>query len=441
MGATKNKRPGGAPGKKDIFGSLQTFVASVTFTIILLSCIAAGSILGTIVKQQAAVEEYLSLYSESTYRIISFLGLHDVYHSPWFLALLVLFAINLTTCTLKRFFPIMRRAGHTGVPDEKALSAMTVSFHVEGSESSTGYEEMMGILDKEYTRIYHGEDGLIYEKGSLSRYGVLMIHSSIMLILAGGFIGLITGYKGFMVLGPGETKSVMAVSSGNPRQRSLGFSLKCKDFRISFYPNGAPKDYVSTIEVIDNGTTVLEKQIRVNDPLSYKGINVYQASYQRVPSFSFNIDGENVTLKERDTYNKKGLMIMVVRFETSVHDFGPGVMVAYLDQGEPKTTWFLQNVERLRQKTIEGVTLRLNDIRESLYTGLEVSRDPGVWIVWTGFALMLVGLFINFFMYHRRIYVKKGPKGFIVAGTAARNKETFREGFEKLKGKVHGIPS
>ncbi|OPY81724.1 MAG: Cytochrome c biogenesis protein Ccs1 [Syntrophorhabdus sp. PtaU1.Bin153] len=181
--------------------------------------------------------------------------------------------------------------------------------------------------------------------------------------------------------------------------------------------------------------------VPVNDPLTYKGINVYQASYQRVPSFSFNIDGEHVTLRERDTYNKKGFMMMVVRFETSVHDFGPGVMVAYLDQGEPKTTWFLQNVERLRQKTIEGVTLRLDDIKENLYTGLEISRDPGVWIVWTGFALMLAGLFINFFMYHRRIYVRKGLKGFIVAGVATRNKEAFREEFERLKGKIHGIPS
>ncbi|OPY76490.1 MAG: Cytochrome c biogenesis protein CcsB [Syntrophorhabdus sp. PtaU1.Bin050] len=261
MSATKSKRPGASPDKRGVFGSLQTFLASVTFTIILLSCIAIGSILGTIVKQRADVEEYLSLYSEGTYRIISFLGLDDVYHSPWFLALLVLFAINLTACTLKRFFSVMKRTGSTGLPDEKALSATAMSFHVEGV---TDYKTMTGILDKGYRRIHQGQDGLIYEKGGLSRYGALMIHASIMLILAGGFIGLVTGYKGFIVLGPGETKSVMTVNSGNPRERSLGFALKCKDFRISFYPNGAPKDYVSTIEVIDNGTSVLEKQIRVN---------------------------------------------------------------------------------------------------------------------------------------------------------------------------------
>ncbi|OPY72763.1 MAG: Cytochrome c biogenesis protein CcsB [Syntrophorhabdus sp. PtaU1.Bin002] len=438
MSATKSKRPEVNPAKRGILASIQAFLTSVTFTIMLLSCIAIGSVLGTIVKQGADVEEYLSLYPEGTYRIIRLLGLDDVYHSLWFLALLILFAINLVACTLKRFFSVLKGRGRTELPDERALSAMTMSFRVEGSMS---HETITGILPRGYTRVYRGEDGVVCEKGNPSRYGALMIHASIMLILAGGFIGLITGYKGSMVLGQGETKNLITISGGNPKERPLGFALKCKDFRISFYPGGAPKDYVSTIEVIDRGTTVLEKQIRVNDPLCYKGINVYQASYQKVPSFSFNIDGENVTLREKDTYNKDGFMMMVVRFETSVHDFGPGVMVAYLDQGEPKTTWFLRNVERLRQKTIRGITLRLDDIKEDLYTGLEISRDPGVWIVWAGFALMLLGLFVNFFMYHRRIYARKTSKGFIVAGVATRNKEAFGEEFERLKEKAYAIPS
>ena len=169
---------------------------------------------------------------------------------------------------------------------------------------------------------------------------------------------------------------------------------------------------MSTVEVIEGSQTVLEKQIRVNSPLSYKGIQVYQASYGKAPSFLFNVGGDSVTLSERDSYNKGDLRMMVVRFEASIHDFGPGVMVAYLEQGEPKTVWFLKNMERFRERKIEGVSIRLEDIKEDLYTGLEVSRDPGIWIVWTGFALILVGLYINFFMYHRRIYVRKGRKRF-----------------------------
>ena len=94
---------------------------------------------------------------------------------------------------------------------------------------------------------------------------------------------------------------------------------------------------------------------------------------------------------------------MVAKFEEQVHNFGPGVQIAYLDGNELKAAWFLTQVDRLRSQTIQGVNVRLEEIREEPYTGLEVSGDPGVFVVWAGFALMLFGLYVNFFTYYRRI--------------------------------------
>ena len=163
---------------------------------------------------------------------------------------------------------------------------------------------------------------------------------------------------------------------------------------------------------------------------------MYQSSYGRTPSFLFNIGGENVILKERDTFRKGGLILMVVRYESQVHNFGPGVLVGYLDKGQPKTSWFLKDVDRLREKNLNGVDIKLENVTEGFYTGLEVAKDPGIWIVWAGFALILFGLYINFFTYYRRIYVRKGPKEIIIAGFAPRSKEAFREEFSRLKAKV-----
>lgn len=268
-----------------------------------------------------------------------------------------------------------------------------------------------------------------------------MIHTSIMLILIGGFVGLVAGFKGFMVLQKGETKNAITIGGERPHEKPLGFSLTCKDFQVSFYPNGAPKDYVSTVEVIENGQAIFEKQIRVNDPLSYKGIQVYQASYGKTPSFLFNIGGEHVTLKERETYRKDNIVMMPIRFEQNIHNFGPGVMVAYLDQGEPRTVWFLKNIERFNERNFQGIPVRLEDYREDLYTGLSISKDPGVWFVWTGFAFILFGLYINFFMYYRRIYVRNSASGYLIAGVAMKNKEAFTEEFAGLKGRFDGISS
>ena len=411
-------------------GTVYSWLASLKLTIFLLSFIAVASVFGTVILQRASVEEYRAVYSESTFRIIRFFGLNDTYHSPWFLAAIVLFALNLSVCTYSRFTRFLKAEKTVPhLPDEKALRAMQMSF-VAGGKAVT---DPIGVLKANYKAVREDDDGAVLEKGTISRYAVYIIHLSILVILAGSLVGLLFGYKGFMVLNKGETKGAIAAGPGNAKEMPLGFSLKCKDFKVSFYPGGEPKDYVSSLEVIENGKVVKEKEIRVNDPLSYKGVNVYQASYGAALSFRFNIGGQEVVLKERDTFSKDGLSLMIARFEKSVHDFGPGVLVAYMDQGEPKTAWFLQNVDKLRERDIQGVKVRLEQITQDFYTGLQVSKDPGVWIVWTGFAMILFGLYVNFFTYFRRIFVRKVPDGAVVAGIAFKNREAFKEEFEKLK--------
>ncbi len=411
---------------------IYRLLASLKTAIFLLSFIAASSIFGTVIRQRADIDEYLSLYSESTYRIIHFLGFDDAYHSPWFIAAIVLFAINLTLCTMGRLKHFLKKGNMPAtLPDEKALAAMKMHFFAETAIDGTA----MSSLKRGYKTIHEEEGGVVLEKGAIARYGVYIIHTSILIILAGSLMGLIFGYKGFIILNKGETKSNMTIRGSN-KEIPLGFAVRCRDFKVSFYPGGQPKDYVSSIEIIENDRAVLEKNIRVNEPLNYKGTYLYQSSYGTVPSFTFNIGGDEVILKERDTYEKDGLIFMVVRFANAIHDFGPGVQLAYLDEEEPKTVWFLKNVERLKERNIKGIDIRLENIAEDFWTGLEASRDPGVWIVWTGFASILLGLYINFFMYYRKVYIRKTPEGIIVAGHAFRNHYAFREEFEKLKKRV-----
>ncbi len=439
MSATRSRGEAqNSPPEKSGSNSLYDLLNSVRFAVFLLSFLAVTSIFGTVIRQRASAEEYLSLYSPSTYRIFKFLSLNDVYHSWWFYAALILLVVNLVLCTVNRFKRSLFGRGQKerALPEEAKLLAMEQSFHARGKDPGS----ILSRLGRGYRKVYEGDEGVILEKGALSKYGVLIIHTSIIVILVGSLMGLIWGYRGSIILLPGESKDYLTARGETQKEIPLGFSLKCKDFKVSFYPGGEPKDYVSTVEVLDNGRPVMEKQIRVNDPLSYKGIHVYQATYGKTASVSFNIGGEDVILKERDTFKKDNLLLMVVRFEGMVHDFGPGVLVAYLDKGEPKTAWFLKDVERLRERSILGVNIRLNGIQNQFYTGLEAARDPGVWVVWTGFAMILFGLYVNFFVYFRRLYVRKTGDGTVVAGFASRNREALKDELEKLKRKTTDEP-
>jgi len=97
-----------------------------------------------------------------------------------------------------------------------------------------------------------------------------------------------------------------------------------------------------------------------------------------------------------------------------------------------ETTWFLPSIERLRSQKILGSNVELVDIKENIYTSLEVTKDPGVPVVWIGFCLMLFGLCMTFFTSYRRIFVFQTDNGIVVAGYALKNKEIFKDEFKKL---------
>jgi cytochrome c biogenesis protein len=65
------------------------------------------------------------------------------------------------------------------------------------------------------------------------------------------------------------------------------------------------------------------------------------------------------------------------------------------------------------------------------YTGLQVTRDPGVWVVYTGFILLCIGPLVAFFGSHKKLWIRlqdrNGMTVVTVAGTAHKN----RIGFER----------
>jgi len=428
MTATKSNKTGGEPVFRGV--PVFRFLVSVRLTIITLSLIAGTSIVGSLVRQGASEEEYVSHYSERTYHFIKLLGFDDVYHSPWFYFLIVIFTINLLLCTFQRLRRLSAPRGRQ-VPELGALVSSGAGF-ITGPANK---EEVVRRIGTSYKRERLSETTEIFEKGRFSRYGVIVIHASVLFILIGGLIGNISGFKAYLALRPGDEAS--AAQSRKPGQSAVvfGFTVKCTDFRVSFYPSGQPKEYASDIEILDEkGSVVKQGRIRVNEPFSYKGIYFYQSSYGRSNVYTFKEDGRTIELGDEEVAREAKVPFMVVRYAEDVHNFGPGVMVAYMDADEPKTVWFLSNVEKMRSHTVKGSKISLENIGGQYHTGLEVSRDPGVPIVLCGFIMMLIGLYVNFFTAYRRIYLAEDRDAVIVAGMASRNKEGFVEDMKKIGG-------
>ena len=84
------------------------FFTSLKLAIFVIIFLAIASIIGTIIEQNQPLEKYRHFYSDGTIRLFEKLSLFDMYHSWWFLLLLVLFTVNLICCTVDRLPRVVR---------------------------------------------------------------------------------------------------------------------------------------------------------------------------------------------------------------------------------------------------------------------------------------------------------------------------------------------
>ena len=107
------------------------------------------------------------------------------------------------------------------------------------------------------------------------------------------------------------------------------------------------------------------------------------------------------------------------------------------DKGEPTVFW-LDGETRV---SVERLDRTYNFKSEQVYaTGLQIAKDPGVWPVYIGCTMMLLGLIVAFFLSHKRVwvYIKEveGETRLLAAGSANKNKGAFENMFDTLAEKL-----
>ncbi|MDX1670581.1 MAG: cytochrome c biogenesis protein ResB, partial [Limnobacter sp.] len=88
-------------------------------------------------------------------------------------------------------------------------------------------------------------------------------------------------YRANLLLPEGKTSRVAVLNTDDGLLvQDLPFELTLKQFRIDFYSTGMPKLFASDVQVFDPETNEsFETTIEVNKPLIYKGVTVYQSSF------------------------------------------------------------------------------------------------------------------------------------------------------------------
>jgi len=447
---------------------IWSFFVSIRLTILLLIILSIVCIIGTVVPQNITSREYAKLYSPGTLSFLKSAGFLDMYHAWWFIVLLAAFTLNLIACSLNRL-PKIRSLISPSSPvlEEGALAGMSGVNKVTLKKYDGGDEQKVSdILSRLFTRPRiireQGKCHYFCEQGRLSYGAFYLTHLGLIVIIIGVLIGT-AGYQGYMQLAEGESSHIVT-DRKSMRGRDVGFEVRCDRFEVTYYDKAQmPKDYKSTLTVLENGEAVLTKTIEVNDPLIYRGIYFYQSSYgsasggkgevtlKIAPAGTSQAQEYRVKAGRRFTIEGTGDEAVVESilpdfsldeqqraFSRSDEPRNPALQLAVFPRGKaPYRAWIFANYPDFHKKQSLLYDIAFVRFTPQFYTGLQVTRDPGVLIVWAGCILMIAGIYFAFFTSHRRLWLtiqSQGGQGKAVfAGRASKN----RAGFDAVLRKLH----
>ena len=438
---------------------LWRFLSSTKLAVVLLIAVLLGALVGTLFPQlnsdaaadPAAVARWLTTAQEKyglLFGLYRALGLFDVYHSPWFLALIAALVLNTVACTVDRLRVLWRAvtARPTVEQADTFYERMPNRASLVVASMGQGEEALGRILGRRHYRVVaERQAGVTYlfaERNRLARLATLVTHTSLVLLVLGT---LWSGWGGWreraVALGPDQVYDV---------DHGQSFAVRSEGLEIERYPNGQPSDYRAHLAVLEKGAEVIRKTVRVNDPLTYRGVSFYLYSYgpagrvraidaqgQPVPlqiesgqevtsgEVTLNFSGEGAG-QEIGVPSQDLTMRLVFYYQ------GPSVFVQAIRKGEtrPFGAGSVRGGDSLR---VGDVTFQFTLDR---YIVLQVVHDPGFkWVILAGF-LVVGGVVTSFYFPHKRLWARVTSSELWLAGRAERDAVGFEREFADLVEKL-----
>jgi cytochrome c biogenesis protein len=445
----------------------QTF-SSIKTGVILLIVVVIFSAAGTVVLQRPTTdaEDIQRAYSPQMLRILDLLGLTDIFHSWWFVLLLLLVSVSIIAASVERFPNSWRYfARPYKSPDESFRKALPKQAQISIDDESAALATAQQVFRKfrfHPERVVRGQQESIFgERNRWSEMSVYIVHASLLLIFLGGIVDALYGWRGYVALTRGQQSNTIELHDKSGR--ALPFAIRCDGAGQENYEDGTPKKWWSKLVVIENGREVMRKEIVVNDPLVYRGIRFYQSSYGntgKVDSLSLTVTPVTGSASSRDVtlaMNEKVALDAdtTVRMTEFIPDYvvsdgqvytrsaqveNPAVHLVVESKGKAINVW-LPPIPGFAENDKSPYNFEGKDLKMAYFTGLEVSHEPGQWAVWSGVLLMAVGLASVFYLVHIRLWAvtvrdARGRLTLWVGGTSNKNKDVFELRFQELVNEI-----
>nr|YP_009028828.1 c-type cytochrome biogenesis protein [Asterionellopsis glacialis]AGH28375.1 c-type cytochrome biogenesis protein [Asterionellopsis glacialis] len=412
-------------------------IADLRFAIIILLLISVCSIIGTVIEQDQSIQTYKlnyplvnQVFGFLSWDIIIKFGLDHVYKTWWFLSLILVFGISLITCTFLQQVPsvkIARRCQFLRIPNQ--FSRLKVSTLLNNFSLS---KILTRLKQSEYS-IFQQKNIIYCYKGLVGRIAPIVVHFSMILILAGTIIGALFGFKAQEIIPKTETFHIQNILNNGQLTIIPNISTRVNDFWITYNKQKTISQFYSDISVLnDQGKEIKRTTSFVNSPLIYNGIYYYQTDWNLIGLrfHSSNQIFEYPLINLLSNQNKVWLTWIPTNKTFNEGFIGiidnlQGYCSIYNDTG-----LFLGNIE-LNETLSLNEPISLLEIISS--TGLQVKTDPGIPIIYTGFFFLMISTLISYITYSQVWIIQEGKTIFVGGNTTRAIFEFELEFFKFIK--------
>ena len=446
-------------------------LSAVRTGIFLLILVVIASAAGTFILQRPTTDAdaLRRAYSPQTLAWLDRLGLTDVFHAWWFALLMGLLCLTIVAASIERFPNVWRfYARPYRRADSHFRSALPLQKQIPVRDPEQALAAAHRAFQKQRLHPQHivedNQVSLYAERNRFSLLAVYIVHASLLLIFLGGIVDALWGYRGFLALTNGQQASQIQLQNG--ATRALPFAIRCDGAGQENYSDGTPKRWWSNLVVLQDGREAERKQIVVNDPLVYGGIRVYQSSYgstgqlDKVMLTATPAKGSGAARDISLGLDQKAQLDpqTSVRLARFIPDFviqdnqiyarsnqpdNPAIQLEVTTQKakEPALVWIFPQFPNVAHDSKSPYSFQFRDLRMGYFTGLQVSHEPGQWLVWAGCLVMALGLATAFYLVHVRFWAmvvrdERGRPALWIGGAANKNRPAFEQRFQRLLAAV-----
>ena len=422
------------------FNKLIFNISSLKFAIFLLIFIAIASSLGTFIPQEKGLQEYFDLYDSTPFigfldgeKIIK-LQLNHIYTSLWFLLSLFLLCLSLAFSSFRKQIPTLKSSlKWVDYKKKEKYEKLKLNCKWEAKNNNQLITKANQILKKDGWEILINENTISARKGVFGRFGPILVHFGLIILLIGSTYGNFSRQSLEEYLIPNETIDLINDNSNKK------LSLKLNNFYIDREDNGVPKQFTSNIEIFsENGSESFKKETSVNHPIRYKGLTIYQADWsisnlilkidnityqlqlKPVPEIGEQIWGIVIELGEKI---KKNYLL------TINNEYGP---IKIFD-----TDNFSETDIYLKKKGTEINSSQIEFIQAIPSSGLIIKNDPSVPIIYCSFVFIILGASLSLIPTKRLWIMNDKESNYLyMGGLCNKNLSGFEAEFMNLSSLI-----